>query len=280
MLRSLLVCALIASPTLYGADKTTDALLGLLRDVGGLQDQLKALQKSLEGKLADLTQAQADQARAAANEAGKSLSALNDSFRKSLQAQQDQESKMQDTVAAVGSQVQSVADQVGTMRQALNDLNAAVSRLSTQVNDLSTAVKLLQPAKTDASAAPQPQLSATDLFANAEGDRLGGKLDLALQEYSDYAAKFGATDQASDAQYYIGSIHYSNQEWDDAVKAFDALLQTYPASKRVPESLYYKADSLARLGKWADANTALQDLRKRFPGNPLAKQGLTVRPPK
>ena len=73
----------------------------------------------------------------------------------------------------------------------------------------------MQAAKPDAAAAQRSnEISATDLFANAESDRLGGKLDLALQEYTDYVAKFGDTAQAADAQYYIGSIHYSNQEWD------------------------------------------------------------------
>jgi TolA-binding protein len=126
----------------------------------------------------------------------------------------------------------------------------------------------------------QPPISATDLLSNAESDRLGGKLDLSLAEYRDYVSKFADSPQASDAQYYIGSIHYSKQEWEDAVKAFDMLLQNYPDSRRTPESLYYKADSLAELGRSQDANNILTDLRKRFPDSPLAKQGLTVKPQK
>ena len=63
------------------------------------------------------------------------------------------------------------------------------------------------------------------------------------------------------------------------MKAFDVLLQTYPDCKRVPESLYYKADSLARLNRWPEANEALKELRKHFPDNPLAKQALSVKPP-
>jgi TolA-binding protein len=279
MVRRLLILALIVSPTLSSADKTTETLLAILRDVGGLQDQIKALEKSIDGKLADLSQSQADQARAAADQTGKSLAAFAGTVQKILQGQQEQQTKSLDTVAAVGSQVQAVSDQLGTMRQALTDLTSVVSRLSTQVGDLSAEVKSLQAAKADATTPQPPQVSATDLIANAEGDRLGGKLELALQEYTDYVAKFGATPQAPDAQYYIGSIHWTNQEWEDAVKAFDTLLQTYPDSKRAPESLYYKADSLARLGRWTDANDTMKDLRKRFAGSPFAKQALTVKQP-
>jgi len=280
MVRRVFIFVLIASPALFGADKTTETMLEVLRDVGGLQEQIKALQKSLEGKLADMTQAGADQARAAAEQSAKAMAALSESLQKSLQGQHDQQTRNLDAIAAVGSQMQGVADQLSTMRQAVNDLTASMSRLTTQVSDLTTLVKSTQAAKPDAGALGSAnEISATDLFNNAEADRLGGKLSLALQEYADYAAKFGTTGQALDAQYYVGSIHYSNQEWDDAVKAFDALLQTYPDSKRVPASLYYKADSLARLGRSTEAADTLKDLRKRFPDDPLARRGLSAKPP-
>jgi chromosome segregation ATPase len=185
-----LILVLIASPALYSADKTTEALLEVLRDIGGLQEQIKALQKSLEGKLADLSQAGADEARAAAGESAKSMAAFSDGVQQTLQKQQDQQTKTLDALAAAGSQVQAISDQLGTMRQAVSDLNAAMNRLTTQVNDLTTAVKSAQAPKPDSGgAAPTPELSATDLFANAEGGRLGGKLDHALQEYSDYVTK-------------------------------------------------------------------------------------------
>jgi len=277
MVRRLMIFVLAGSSTLFGADKNAQALLDLSRDVGGLQEQIKGLQKSIEARLADLSQAGAEQVRASAEQAVKSMAALSDGVQKSLQSQQDQQTRTLDAVAALGSQVQAVSDQLSTMRQAVNDLTAAMSRLTTQANDLSAALKSSPGFRS--GIAMQPEISATDLFANAEADRLGWKLDLALQEYAEYATKFGNTDQAPDAQYYIGSIHYSNQEWDEAVKAFNILLQTHPDSKRVPAGLYYKADSLAKLGRWQEANETLRDLRKRFPDSPLAKQALTVKPP-
>jgi TolA-binding protein len=280
MVRRLLPCVLLVVPALFGADKSADnKMLEILRDVGVLQEQMKALQRSLEAKLADLGQAGAEQARAA-GEAGKSTAALGDRLQKSLQDQQDQQLKILATVAAVGAQVEAVSSDLNTMRTALNDLTGAMARLSTQVSDLNNALKSVQTSKPDAAGdPPRSEISATDLFSNAEGDRLGGKLALALQEYAQFVARFGDTGQAPDAQYYIGSIHYSNQEWDDSVKSFDVLLQTHPESKRVPEALYYKADALARLGRAQEAAETLKDLRKRFPDNPLAKRSLTVKPP-
>jgi TolA-binding protein len=279
MIRRLSISVLIAVPALYGADKTTDAILELVRDVGGLQEQVKGLQKSLETKLADLGQTSADQARATADQAAKATAVLGDRLQKSIADQQNQQTKTLDAVAGLGAQLQSVSGDLSTMREALSELTSALAKLSTQVNDLGTAVKALQPPKADAAAAAQPPvLSATDLMSSAEGDYLGGKLDLALTEYAQYVSKFGNTDQAPYAQYRVAWIHYSNQEWDEAAKAFDVLLTTYP-DKRAPEALYYKGDCLGKLGRWPEAMEAENYLRKHYPNDPFAKRSLNIKPP-
>jgi TolA-binding protein len=280
MIPRLLLCALAGAPALFSADKTTDMMLDLLRDVGGLQEQIKGLQKSLDDRFAAANQSAAEQARAAADQTGKAMAALSDRLQKGLLDLQDQQTKTVDTVAGVNSQMQGVTGDLSTMRQALSDLTTAVARLSTQLSDLSTAVKALGAPKADAPAsAPVPEISATDLMNNAENDRLGGKLDLAMKEYTDYVSKFGDTAQASDAQYRIGEIHYSNEEWDDAVKAFDLLLQNYPDSRRAADAMYYKGLCLGKLGRWPEAMETLKDLRKRFPTSPMAKLSLNVKPP-
>jgi len=277
MFRRLLTYLLIAAPALSGADKPADKTLEILREMGALQDQIKALQQSLEGKLAQLGQSNAEQMRAAAEQAAKASDALGNRLDKGLQNGQDQQNKTLAAVAGLSSQLQAVTDNLGTMREAMNDLTTSLSKLSTQVSDLTNVVKSTLVAKPAAGAGPE--ISATDLFASAESDRLGGKFDLALQEYAEFATKFADGAQAPDAEYYIGSIHYSNKEWDEAVKAFDKLLQSHPDSKRVPEALYYKGDSLARLGRWPEADTTLKDLRKRFPATAVAKQSLNIKPP-
>jgi TolA-binding protein len=279
MIRRLLLCILLAAPALFGADKTADKMLELQRDVSGLQEQLKALQKSLEDSLAALGQKNAEQARAAAEQNDKAITALGDRLQKGLQDLQDRQTKSLDAVAGLGAQVQAEAGDLSTMKNALGDLTAAMTGLTTQLADLSAAVKSMQAPKPDPSAEPaRPVLSATDLWNSAEDDRHSGKLDLALKEYTAYVSQFADTDQAPDAQYYIGSLHYSNEEWDDAVKAFDAVLQTYPDSKRVPEALYYKGYCLGKLGRWPEAAETLKDLRRRFPTHALAKQSAGIKP--
>jgi TolA-binding protein len=136
--------------------------------------------------------------------------------------------------------------------------------------DLGNAVKVL------ATPAPPPPGSdkpaAADLLASAESDRSGGKLELALQEYSDYLKWYGDTPTAHVAQFQIGMLHYALQDYEGAVAGFDALLQRFPASGKLPDALFYKRKSLQALGRPSEAAQACQELRKRFPTNDLAKQ--------
>lgn len=118
-MRRLLIILLIASPLLFAADKTTETMLEVLREIGGLQEQIKGLQKSLEGKLSDQSQTNADQLRAAAEQFAKSMAAFSGSVQKSLQHQQDQQTKILDATAAAGSQLQAISDQQNTTRQAV-----------------------------------------------------------------------------------------------------------------------------------------------------------------
>jgi len=281
MVRRLLVCTLLAGPALFAADVNKD-IVELQREIASLQDQIKALQRSLEDKLASVSQKQADQGSQIADQVNKNLSGVADRLQKSAQDQRDQQTQTNATVAGLSAQLQGLSSDLSTVKGALTDLAGAMSKLSTQMTDLSNTVKALQPpaAAQPATATGSPAISATDLFANAERDRMGGHLDVALSEYTLYLQTYANTPQAVDAQYQIGSIHYSNRAWTDAVTAFDVVLEKYPDNKQhAAEALYYKGDCLGKLGRWTEAGEVLKELRRRFPNSSLARQSLSIKPP-
>jgi len=281
MFRRLLAAALCMAPAVFCADKS---ILELQRDVAALQEQVRGLQKSLDDKLADLARKQADQARAAADQAGKSLASIGDRMQKSIQDQQDQESKNAIAMAGMGARLQGLSTDVGTIKDSLADLNTALAKLATQITDLGNAVKSMQaplaPLSGQATPDPNaPQISASDLISNAERDRSGGSLDLALQEYRDFLKWYPNDAQASEAQYRIGWIQYSLKHWDEAAPSFGQVVENYPESNRIAESLFYRGKSLLELGRWPEANDVFKLLRQRFPGSPLAKESAGIKPP-
>jgi TolA-binding protein len=118
-----------------------------------------------------------------------------------------------------------------------------------------------------------PTVSATDLYNNATRDRSSGKLNLALNEFSDYLKWYGNTELAANAQYYIASIHYSEADYHDALREFDLVLEKYPSdNNKIPEALYYKGMTLTRMGKQTAGAEEFQELYNRFPSRDLARQ--------
>ena len=90
-------------------------------------------------------------------------------------------------------------------------------------------------------------MSAVDLYAASQRDYNGGQLDLALQEFADYLKYFDKGAFASNAQYYIGMVHYAKQDYETATKDFDMVLEHYPdTANKNADARYFKGMSLLR----------------------------------
>jgi TolA-binding protein len=277
----LIPCGLAALLTMTAprpAPAASKEIQELQRDVAQLQDQLKQLQQSQDRQLAEI-RVLVQQALTAGNDANKSVAVIQSGLQQSLR---DLQREVVTPVAGVGARMDQVSNDVRTLQAAVGDLNNMMSKVQTQLTDLSNVVKVMSspppPAPSQpgaaggsgAGASELPTISATDLYANADRDRLGGKLDLALSEFADYLRWYGNTDMAPFAQYYIGWIHASQGAYDDAVKDYDLVLEKYPDNKKTPDALFGKGQALVKLGRRTDANKEFQELMKRFPRSDLA----------
>jgi TolA-binding protein len=260
----------------------------LQRDVGLLQEQVKALQASQNEKFAGLS-ASVQQAIDNARDAGKSAAVIQSSVDQNLKGlQSNLEGKVVGPVASVGARMDQMSTDFRNLQNAVSDLTSIINKLQAQLTDLNNAVKILQappapPPPTaggstiGGSGAPPtieaPTVSATDLYNNGQRDRSSGKLDLALNEFSDYLKWYGNTDLAANAQFYIAYIHYSQADYDDALREFDLVLEKYPSdNNKIPDALFYKGMTLTRMGKRTAGAEEFKELYKRFPSSDLARQ--------
>jgi TolA-binding protein len=271
MIRRLSVLLLVAAAPLSAA--VSREMQELQRDVAQLQDLVKSLQLTVNEKLSAL-QVQVQSSSESASKANSAVAAVQHSLEQILR---DQENKLVPPMAAMGARMDQVSTGVGTMQQAVTDLAALMTKLQTQIGDLKNEVKAIQ-------ITPQPpapdraSMPASDLFDNADRDRGAGKLGLAIQEFAEYLKWYGDTALASEAQYYIGWIHQSQDDLEGAVKEFEAVVKNYPNSKKVPDALFYKGKCLILLGRTGEAADTFKELRKRFPTHDLARQSLSIKP--
>lgn len=289
--RSLCILGLLALPVM--APAASREIQELQRDVGMLQDQVKNLQKSQDDRMMALTekmtalQVLVQQSVDAANRANTGVAVIQNGSSQNLK---DLENKVVAPVAGLSTRVDQMSTDFRTLQQAVSDLTNLMGKLQAQITDLTNAVKVIP-----SSAAPPPSPpgggggppaasnepcgAATALYADANRDRGSGKLDLALREYSDYLRCYGDSALAPNSQFYIASIHYSQGDYESALKEFDTVLEKYPekTNNKIPDALFYKGMTLVKMGRRTQGAEEFLELLKRFPNHDLARQACSQR---
>jgi tol-pal system protein YbgF len=255
------------APGLGAADKPNREIQELQRDVAQLQEVVKAMQRSLEDRIATL----GTQVQGAADSAGKAVAAIGGVQKSVERAAQDQDTKLSPAIGTLGTRLDQVSGALTSVQQSISDLTSTVTQLQSQIGDLTNLVKVIQQPVTP-PAPTGPPMGATELWQNAERDRMSGKYDLAAREYQDYLTWFSNGPRAADAQYYLGFSYYSLKEYERALQQFDTVIEKYPRGARTPEALFNKGKTLTALNRADEAAAAYRKLRTRFPNHTLVRQ--------
>ena len=196
---------------------------------------------------------------------------------------------MQDVQANSGARLDTMSTQVQGLSDNLEEIKSRLGKLNQQLVDLQNTVQSLDakisgggaavptaggspsggmPASTvPTSGSPSgPAPSADTLYSNGLRDITSGKYDLARQEFQDYLKYYGDTDLASNAQFYLGEIAYSQKNYDQAVTEYDRVLTNYPKSFKLAPAHLKKGMALLELGQKTAGVRELRELIKRFPG--------------
>ena len=274
----LVILGCLPAPSLL-AQRRED-ILSIQRDVAQLQDQIKQLQTSQDQKLAAL-ESLIKQALEQSNQASGSMTALQRTLTDRLNEQQ---SKVAAPIAVLGTKVDQSADDVRAVRENLAALSNRVANLDNKLSDISSAVRTLSqppaappppssggPPAAGAAPIPPAGTSAESLWLNAFRDYSSGKDDLAMMEFNDYLKYFPTAENAASAQYYVGQLYNRAKMFDDAVQAFDAVLERYPDNPKTPDAMYGKADALAHGGHKTEAAAEFKEFLARFPTHSLAR---------
>jgi tol-pal system protein YbgF len=192
-------------------------------------------------------------------------------------------------IAALNTRLDTMTNEFQSVRESVADVNNRLGKMQAQMEDIANAVKTLQapPAPPPGATAPATSgmapsgppagMSAQQLYDSAQRDRMGGQLDLAKQGLEQYLQWYPNTELAPNAQFYIGQIHYDRNEWDDAVKAFDAVLERYSENSKTPDAMYMKGMTLLRSGQRNEAAKEFLNVIQQFPRSEVAGKARTQR---
>jgi tol-pal system protein YbgF len=206
------------------------------------------------------------------------LSATMASLQKSVQDVQANSGARLDTMS---TQVQGLSDNLEEIKSRLGKLNQQLVDLQNAVQSIDAKISGAAPAGAPGTATPTaggtaptgapampsgPAPSADTLYSNGLRDIRSGKFDLARSEFLDYLRYYGDTDLASNAQFYLGEIAYSQKNYDQAISEYDKVLNNYPKSFKLAPARLKKGMALIELGQKTSGVRELREVVRRYPG--------------
>jgi tol-pal system protein YbgF len=217
----------------------------------------------------------------------------NDNVNKLAATMGSLQKSVQDVQANSGARLDTMSTQVQGLSDNLEEIKSRLGKLNQQLVDLQNTVQSLD-AKISSGAAPatgagspaagsgKPIASAGSppgssvlppgaptadtLYSNGLRDITSGKYDLARSEFQDYLKYYADTDLASNAQFYLGEIAYSQKTFDVAVAEYEKVLTNYPKSFKLAPARLKKGMALIELNQKPAGVRELREVVKRYPG--------------
>lgn len=256
----LAVLVLLACGGPPAAADTKSQLIQIQTQLQLLQDNMARMQQSFDermGVMKDMITQQTDNVNR--------MGAAVQSLQKTLGTQ----------TTDAATKVDQISGQVQSLHDAVDELKARLAKVSKQLDDIQAAQQNLtnpaggQPVPAGGgTAAPPPDA----LYNDALRDFNAGKNDLASQEFSQYLQAYGNTDLAGNAQFYLGEIAYRTANYQQAILAYNKVLDQYPGGNKSAAAQLKKGYALLETGQRDAGVQELRSLIARYPKSPEAVQ--------
>ncbi|MGO8787898.1 MAG: tetratricopeptide repeat protein [Terriglobia bacterium] len=255
----------------YGVSKET---LQMMQQLDALQQAMQNLQKTVDTQTAVL-KTLVEQANDNVNAMKATITELHGS--------------MQQNLASTNARFDAMTSQTQALSESLEEAKARLSKLGDQMAQMQNILTTLPaqsnpttgtpPGTPGAPVAPSapPVPDADSLYSQGLSYYNGGQWDLSIQAFNDYLKYYKDTDRASNAQFYIGECYYSQQDYKDAIAAYDLCSEKYPAGNKAAAAQLKKGFSLLALDQKTAGIRELRSLIQRFPDShesELARQRL------
>ena len=256
-------------------------IMEMQRDISLLQNEVRSMKSSMDEKFAALN-VLVQQTLDNANKSNTALAVLDKTLSDKLK---DQQSALNAPVAGVNTKVDQMATEFALMKESVAELSELIKKLQSQLTDMNNAVRTLSappPAPVNSTAPTTPSgppagVTSESLYTSALTAKGSEQFDFALQQFRDYLKFFPDASYAPNSQYHIGEILSRQGQCEDAVKAFDAVIEGYPGNSKIDDAMLSKARALAKSGRRTDAVNEYRRLIKRSPDKgqaSLAKEEL------
>ncbi len=263
------------------AHAVSKEIIELQTQVQQLLDMMQRLQSTMDtrfGVLQNLAQQTADEA--------KQMSVTVNALQQKINAENEAASGKVDTVSG---QVMSMNDSVDELKTRIAKLDKAIQDMQAQLQNVQTQPQgaampngapggvggLPASGQAGGGQAPNmPQMSQTpplqETFQSGLRDYNAGKYEVATGEFQDVLHYYPLDDLAGTAQFYLGEIAYQQKHYDEAVNAYNTVLEGFSGNPKAPAAQLHKGLALLALNKKDAGIHELRLLIQRHPRTPEA----------
>ncbi|HTB95573.1 MAG TPA: tetratricopeptide repeat protein [Terracidiphilus sp.] len=266
------------------AHAVSKEMVQLQTQVQQLLDMVQRLQSTMDTRFAvlqNLAQQTADQAT--------QMSSTVNAMQQKLNTQVESLSGKLDTSQG---QVQGLNDSVDELKTRIDKLQKTVSDMQNQLQNVQQAPPAGAPAPGDNGQpqqqnpggqgmpanqpAPQPQAvnqapPLEQTYQAAVSDFNAAKYQLATSEFQDVIRYYPMDTYAGGAQFYLGEIAYRQKNYDDAVKAYNVVLEQFSGNPKAATAQLHKGLSLIASNRRQAGVEELRSLVHRHPQTPEAQ---------
>ncbi len=265
------------------AHAASKEIIELQTQVQQLLDMVQRIQSTVDarfGVLQHLVEQTADSANR--------MTASVDALQQKINAQSETTNSKLDTASG---QVQSLNDSVDELKSRLAKLDKAIQDMQGQLQNIqnppasaqqvpgTSGMPTTEPGLPGAAPAGPPVVPAVnqapplkETYQSGVRDYNAARYSVAAGEFQDVVTYYPQDDLAGSAQFYLGEIAYKQQNYSDAVKAYNALLEGFSGSSKAPAAQLHKGLALLQLNKRPAGIQELRSLIQRHPQTPEAAQ--------
>jgi tol-pal system protein YbgF len=204
----------------------------------------------------------------------------------------DQQVESQKQLAALSSRTEALERELAGVSTRVEEVSRRIEQLSRKVT-ATPATPAGSPRQTPGAAPSAAGSQPAQVYQAAYIDFSKGNYSLAISGFREFLRMFPDSDQADNAQYWIGEAHFSlartyatqgqpdkvRPALEQAVQEFRKVIVNYPRGDKAPTALYKEALALLELKQQSLARVRLQYLVDHFSQSeeaPLARERLAA----
>jgi tol-pal system protein YbgF len=165
------------------------------------------------------------------------------------------------------------AEALAAIRTRLDAIEAEVAALKKRIPAAEAATAPQKATETAPAAKPSAKEADTPQKAyDAAYDAFKeGRYAEAREKMKAFLKKYPSDRLAGNAQFWLAETYFAEDDFDDAILAYEEVLQNYGDSQKVPAAMLKQAYAFRELGDRKAARGILKQLVARFPGSEQAK---------